>query len=102
MKRGIMVRGMTLIEVIVVLTIVAVIAAVTTLMLPRAIVIPPDDPARVLAATRQHALRDGSPQSARLLIDGTMHDVVALPDGSVIGDGSVPLDRLTARWRHAP
>ena len=95
-------RGMTLIEVIVVVAIVGVIAGVTALALPHTIVIPPNDPGRVLADARRSALRDGAARSAWLLIDTTSHEVVVLPDGSVIADTGVARDRLTARWRHAP
>jgi prepilin-type N-terminal cleavage/methylation domain-containing protein len=93
---------MTLIEVIVVVAIIGVIASVTALALPRAVAVPLDDPGRALAAARQQALRDGAARSAQLLIDSTTHEIVVLPDGSVIADSSVAIERLTARWRHAP
>lgn len=95
-------HGMTLIEVIVVVAIVGVIAGVTALVLPRVAVLPSNDPGRVLAETRRLALREGVAHAARLEIDSVAHEVLVLPDGSVVADSSVPLDRFTSRWRHAP
>ena len=95
-------HGMTLIEVVVVLAIIGIIAGVTALAIPRVMKPTPDDPVRMLGAARRRALRDGEAVSTRLLIHGVMHGVVALPDGSVIVDSGVGVDRFTARWRHAP
>ena len=93
---------MTLIEVIVVVAIVSVIASVTALALPHVVAIPTHDPGRVLADTRRRALQFGTERSAQLLIDGIVHEVVVLPDGSVVADSGVALDRLSGRWHHAP
>jgi prepilin-type N-terminal cleavage/methylation domain-containing protein len=93
---------MTLIEVIVVVAIVGMIASVTALSLPRILTVPPTDPGRVLAETRRLALQDGVARTARLMIDSVAYELVALPDGSVVADSGVPLDRFTSRWRHAP
>lgn len=94
--------GMTLIEVIVVVALIGAIGGVTALTLPRANALPANDPGRVLAETRRTALRTGAARTARLIIDSVAHDVVAMPDGSVVADTGVALDRFTARWRHAP
>ena len=102
MRGAAIVHGMTLIEVVVVLTIIGVIASVTALAIPRVMTLSPNDPGRALANLRRRALRDGAAVTTRLLIDGAMHDVVVLPDGSVIADSGVALDRFTARWRHVP
>jgi prepilin-type N-terminal cleavage/methylation domain-containing protein len=91
---------MTLIEVIVVVAIVGVIGSVAALMLPRITMPAANDARRVLTDTRRRALHDGVPRTARLLIDSVAYDVVALPDGSVVADSAVALDRFTARWRH--
>ncbi len=95
-------QGMTLIEVIAVVAIISVVAGVTALALPHVVAIPSDDPGRVLAETRRRALQNGTERTARLLIDSIVHEVVVLPDGSVIADSGVALDRLSARWRRAP
>ena len=95
-------RGMTLVELVVVVAIVGVVAGVATLTISHAMQPPADDPARLLTGMRRRALRDGEAQAARLMIDSTAHDVIALPDGSVVADSGVPVDRFTARWRHVP
>ena len=95
-------HGMTLIEVVVVLTLLGIIGSVTALTIPRVREQPQADAGQVLAEVRRRALRDGAPVTAQLLIDSAAHEVVVLPDGSVVIDSSVALDRLTARWRHAP
>lgn len=101
MMRPRAVRGMTLLEVVITVSIIGLMAGVTTLALPRLAVIPPNDPGRVLTEARRRALRDGRPQPMRLLIDSVAHEAVAMPDGSVIADSGVAIDRFTARWRHA-
>ena len=101
MKRASLADGMTLIEVIVVITIVGVTTTLTALAIPRVIERAPDDPARVLADARRRALRDGVAVVARVLVDSVMQEIVALPDGSIVADTGVAIEPLTARWRHA-
>ncbi|MEP6733830.1 MAG: prepilin-type N-terminal cleavage/methylation domain-containing protein [bacterium] len=92
---------MTLIEVVVVIAIVGIIASVSALAIPRVVAPPPTDPARVFAQARRDALKNGTPTTARLLIDSVVHEVVVSPDGSVVADSVVPIDRFSAQWRHA-
>ena len=66
---------MTLIEVVVVLAIIGVIAGMTSLVVPRVLQPPADDPGRVLAESRRRALRDGAAQTTWLLIDSVVYGI---------------------------
>jgi len=83
-------RGVTLIEMVVAVTIVAVAGAVTTLALGRAL--STDDTADVAYETaRAEAIRNGIP--VRFVPDTTSDTgvVILLPDGRAVGMGVDPL-----------
>jgi prepilin-type N-terminal cleavage/methylation domain-containing protein len=94
-------HGVTLVELIVVLAIVAVIAGVTTLAFRRADLGPTVAPwVRTVAAARRTAIDSNRVVTITLSVDATPHAVTALPDGSVVTD--LPLDRLTGEVQRAP
>ncbi len=89
-------RGSTLIELIVVLAILGVLAGVTTLAFRRAA--PAAEApswARAVAAARRTALDSARSVTITVTVDATPRAVTALPDGSVIADQGLTLDRLT-------
>ena len=58
-----------------------------------------DAVAERIADARAAALRGGSAVSVTVTVDGRETSVTALPDGSVIADATVAVDRLTGRMR---
>jgi prepilin-type N-terminal cleavage/methylation domain-containing protein len=99
MTRG----GVTLVELIVVLAIIAVMAGVTTLAFRRADLTPEVQPwVSALAAARRTAVDSARAVSLVVRMGDTVYSATALPDGSIVGDASLGVDRLTGEVRHAP
>ena len=93
--------GVTLIELMVVLTILSVIAAVTGLALRRAQPVRAVDVrTAIIARARQLAIDSGHPVHATIDLDSVPTPITANPDGSVIADGVLQIDRLGGS--HAP
>jgi prepilin-type N-terminal cleavage/methylation domain-containing protein len=94
--------GVTLVELLVVLAILGIMAGISGLALRAA---PPREPkdtdlARV-AAARREALRSGRPVLVALRDSGGPRSAFVLPDGSVVGDSLLAIDRLTGGPRDA-
>jgi prepilin-type N-terminal cleavage/methylation domain-containing protein len=96
-------RGVTLVELIVVLAILAVIAGVTTLAFRRADT-RPIAPAWVaaIAAARRIALDSARTVALTITVGDTVLAATALPDGSVVADARLAFDRLTGEATRAP
>ncbi|HEY2025518.1 MAG TPA: prepilin-type N-terminal cleavage/methylation domain-containing protein [Gemmatimonadaceae bacterium] len=93
-------RGMSLIELLVVLTILAVAAGVAGLAMRAER--PPTDRDRLdrlVSVTRRYAIRTGRSVTAVVHDSLGLHDIVALPDGTVIADSGLQIDRATGRVR---
>lgn len=91
-------RGMTLIEVLVALVVIAIIATLAGLQVRPAERADPDAPGSRIRGARNRAIRTG--QRVTFTSDslaGTY--AVALPDGSVIADSTIPVERLTGMPR---
>lgn len=87
-------RGSTLVELIVTLVIMAIVASVVTLALkPRAS--SAQDTATRVAEARRTALAQRRAVTITLVLDRTPVSLTALPDGGVVADSSLRLDRLT-------
>jgi prepilin-type N-terminal cleavage/methylation domain-containing protein len=87
---------MTLVELLVAIAILGLIAGLGALAFMRAPSQtrgPMDD---VLAARRE-AIATGRPVHLQMQVDGEAHFATALPDGSVLGDSALAVDRLTGR-----
>ena len=94
--------GVTLIELLVALTLLVVTAAVVGITIPRRG--PPtasDMAARALLEVRRAATGSGQSVSTTIVVAGTPHAATALPDGSIVADSEVAVDRL-AGVRVAP
>jgi prepilin-type N-terminal cleavage/methylation domain-containing protein len=95
--------GVTLVELIVVLAIIAVIAGVTTLAFRRA-----DRGSSVapwvsaVAAARRIAIDSGRTVSLTVRVGDSVYGATALPDGSVVADTRLGIDRLTGEVKRAP
>jgi prepilin-type N-terminal cleavage/methylation domain-containing protein len=95
--------GVTLIELIVVLAIVAIMAGVTTLAFRRADMTPTVAPwVSAVAAARRTAVDSGRTVSLTVRVGDKVYAATALPDGSVVADAALGVDRLTGEVAHAP
>jgi prepilin-type N-terminal cleavage/methylation domain-containing protein len=94
--------GTTLPELLVVLVVLAVVAGVTTLALrvEGATGVDESDLARI-ATARKEALRSGRAIVVALPDSIGGQAATVLPDGSVIADSTVAIDRFTGRARNA-
>jgi prepilin-type N-terminal cleavage/methylation domain-containing protein len=100
---GAMRRGVTLVEFIVVLAIISIIAGVTTLAFRRVEVSPGVPPwVSAVAQARRTALDSARAVSLTIRIGDAVYAATALPDGSVVADAVLSIDRLTGVARHAP
>ena len=105
MKNGVVVSrcargGTTLVELLVVLLVLGTILAIVGMSLPAPATSAADgDGITGVDEARRRATREGRSVSLTVMIDGKPRDATALPDGSVIGDHVLDLDRLTGRRR---
>ncbi|MEO7521223.1 MAG: prepilin-type N-terminal cleavage/methylation domain-containing protein [Gemmatimonas sp.] len=84
-------RGVTLLELLVVLVLMGVSAAVVLPVLEPPRQARSDDETAVIAAARHAAIRRGEPVRLRIEKDGVWA-LVSLREGNTIGSGRVPLD----------
>jgi hypothetical protein len=89
-------RGVTLLELIVVVIGLGMISSVAMLAMPGR-VIPPDDTPHRIAKARASALRTGRPVSVVLMLDSVFSVATAMPDGTVLADAAARIDRLTGQ-----
>jgi prepilin-type N-terminal cleavage/methylation domain-containing protein len=95
--------GVTLIELIVVLAIIAIMAGVTTLAFRRANLTPTVEPwVSAIAAARRTAVDSDRTVGLTVRVGDKVYAATALPDGSVVADAALGVDRLTGEVAHAP
>jgi len=90
-------RGSTLIELLVVLSVLAILASVTVLAARRFDPPPRDDPSIVLADSLRVAVDTPRTIVVRLVQSGAPLSAAIRPDGSVVGDSALGVDRFTGR-----
>jgi prepilin-type N-terminal cleavage/methylation domain-containing protein len=89
--------GSTLIELLVVLSVLAILASVTVLAARRFDPPPRDDPSVVLAESLRVAVDTPRTIVVRLVRGGAPISAAIRPDGSVVGDSALSVDRFTGR-----
>ena len=94
-------RGSTLLELAVTLAILGVAGLVAVLAI-RPAPVAPDDVTAQVADARRRALRDRVPVSIDVVIAGVPHALTALPDGGVVADSALHIDRFTGARKHDP
>jgi type II secretory pathway pseudopilin PulG len=95
--------GSTLLELLVTLTIMAIIAAMVTLTLrPASATAPARGPLARVSAARRTALARHQPVTIDIVVNDSPYVVTALPDGGVVADSALHLDRLTGEKNAHP
>lgn len=95
-------HGVTLIELTVALALLGIVGGVVGLTLQTARGAPAIAPAVArIAAARREALRTGIAVTIDLTVEDAPASATALPDGSVVADDILQIDRLTGEWRDA-
>jgi len=91
-------RGFTLAELMVVIMILGVMAAVTGIALATRAPVPTAD-ARLMrvAAARDSAVRTGEPATVAVEVDSVLYLVTAFPDGRVVTDAPLGIAQLSGR-----
>lgn len=94
-------RGVTLVELIITLTVMATLAAVVTVAIVERPRMEDRELDSLLTGARQRALETGRSVTIRLSVRGQPAFATALPDGRVVADAVLRVDPLTGRVRHA-
>ena len=87
--------GVTLIELLTTLVLLAIISGVTVLAIRRIEQPRSDDPRTIIADTMRKVLASGRPALIRVLTDSGPAWSSVRPDGSVVADSSLSVDLLT-------
>ncbi|HEY7879189.1 MAG TPA: prepilin-type N-terminal cleavage/methylation domain-containing protein [Gemmatimonadaceae bacterium] len=95
-------RGVTLMELIIVLALLGIMAGVVGLTLHSARPVPGGNPAlAAVAAARDSAIRTGLTVVMTVHGDGSPLWATAFPDGRVVADMPLGIDLLTGQHEHA-
>lgn len=94
-------RGVTLIELLVTLSLLAILSAVTTLAVRQIDKPRPRDPRAILADSIRIVLESGRPTTVHFIIDGIATSATIRPDGSVIADSLLELEPLSGTFARA-
>lgn len=95
-------RGTTLIEMLVSVVLLGILASVAAPALRRAAAPPIGDVLTVIADSLDVAIASGRTITLQLSVQGRPAFATVNPDGSVIADSAIHVDRLTGRRDDAP
>ena len=90
-------HGGTLIEMLITLAVLGIIASVVTLAMRRVSPPDPSDPMTVISDTISSVVASGRPATLEFLVSGHRTIATVNPDGSVIADTILHIERLTGR-----
>ena len=90
-------RGSTLIEMLVTLALLGIIASVATLGIRRVTRPAPNDPMTIMADTVDAVIASGHPTTLQFIVSGRPALATINPDGSIIADSALHVDRFTGR-----
>lgn len=88
--------GVTLIELLVTVVLLGIIASVATLSARRMDEPSEDDPVRMIGDSLRVVVATGRAATLRFVVNGEWVLATIHPDGSVVADSIVPVDRLSA------
>jgi prepilin-type N-terminal cleavage/methylation domain-containing protein len=91
-------RGATLLELIVSLAVLGASASIAVLMLRPQVVPNPHDPATVISDSLEQVLNTGASATLGFVVNEHLVQATINPDGSVVADSALPIDRLTGRF----
>jgi len=94
-------RGMTLLELLIVLALVGILAGVAAMAARR---IPPtdhSDPLVMVEDSLRRAVAEARAITIDVVMDGKSASATANPDGSVVADSMFEIDRLSGTSTHA-
>jgi prepilin-type N-terminal cleavage/methylation domain-containing protein len=94
-------RGMTLVELLVTLAIMGVLLGVVTLALRRIAQPLREDPYHIVADSLRAAAASGRAISLSFIIRGAAAAATVFPDGSVVSDSVLAIERLSGKLPHA-
>lgn len=94
-------RAVTLIELLITISVLALLSAVTTLAVRRLDRPRPQDPRAMLADSIRVVLETGRPTVVHFVIDGVATSASIRPDGSVIADSLLDLEPLSGTFARA-
>jgi prepilin-type N-terminal cleavage/methylation domain-containing protein len=92
-------RGMTLVELLVALSLLAILASVATLAVRVVSAPKPDDPARVIADSLRVSVATGRSIVVRMTIHDRAAVATVYPDGSVFADSAYRIDPMIGRGK---
>lgn len=90
-------RGTTLIELVVSVALLGLIASIATLAARRIPRPDPTAPATIVADSLESVLSSGRPMTLQFFVDGRPVLATLEPDGSVLADSVLRIDRFTGR-----
>lgn len=93
--------GGTLIELLVTMTLLAIIASVTTLAFRQITAPVPGDPMTVISDTLKTVLSSGQSVTLQFMVNGRPALATVNPDGSIVADTALHIDRFTGRSTRA-
>lgn len=94
--------GVTLLELIVCVAVLGLMASVATLAMRSAVPPDPNDPMTIIADTLETVLGTGTPATLRFIVNGRPAVATINPDGSILADSTLEIDRYTGRSTRAP
>jgi prepilin-type N-terminal cleavage/methylation domain-containing protein len=94
-------RGVTLVELLISLAIMGIMAGVATMAVRRIAAPVPDDPYHIVADSLRRAVETGRPAVVKLVVGGAAAYATVNPDGSVVADTVLHVERFTGRPVHA-
>ena len=92
--------GMTLVELLVTLAIMGVLLGVVTLAVRRIAEPIPADPRHIVGDSLRVAASSGRPISLVFVVRGVSVAATAFPDGSIVGDSALAIERLSGKASH--
>ena len=93
-------RGMTLVELLLTLAIMGVLLGVVTLALRRIAEPMREDPYHIVAESLRAAAASGRAISLSFVVQGGSAAATVFPDGSVVGDSVLAIERLSGMSPH--
>ena len=95
-------HGATLVELVVTVSLLGLVASVTTLAARRITRPDPNGPATIVADSLDAVLSSGRPMTLQFIVGGRPLLATIGPDGGVVADSALHIDRFTGRSTRDP